>query len=60
VTAYDPERDPVRRIGRALRWVALWIGIPLVLGVFISGNIDVRALPLIGPERLTAVLFLDG
>ena len=60
MTAYDPERDPVRRIGRALRWVAIWVGIPLVLGVFISGNIDARALPLFGPERVTAVLFLDG
>jgi hypothetical protein len=60
VTAYDPERDPVRRAGRVLRWVLLWLAIPAILGVFVSGNIDVRALPLVGPERVTAVLFLDG
>jgi hypothetical protein len=60
VSAYDPERDPVRRIGRALRWATPWIIVPAILGVFISGNIDVRALPLVGPERETAVLFLDG
>jgi hypothetical protein len=60
VTAYDPERDPVRKAGRVLRWVLSWLAIPAILGVFVSGNIDVRALPLFGPERLTAVLFLDG
>jgi hypothetical protein len=60
VTAYDPERDPVRRAGRVLRWVLSWLAIPAILGVFVSGNIDVRALPLVGPERVTAVLFLDG
>lgn len=60
MSAYDPERDPVRRIGRVLRWVVPWVAIPLVLGVFVSGNIDVRAFPLVGPERVTAVLFLDG
>jgi hypothetical protein len=60
VSAYDPERDPVRRIGRALRWAAPWIILPAILGVFVAGNIDVRSLPLVGPERLTAVLFLDG
>jgi hypothetical protein len=36
------------------------VAIPAVLGVVISSNIDVRALPLIGPERVTAVLFQDG
>ena len=60
MSAYDPDRDPVRRIGRALRWTTAWILIPLVLGVFISGNIDVHSLPLIGAERVTAVLFQDG
>ena len=60
MSAYDPERDPVRRIGRALRWATPWIIVPAILGVFISGNVDVRALPLVGPERETAVLFLDG
>jgi hypothetical protein len=50
---YDPERDPVRRAGR-------WIGIPLVLGVFVSANVEARSLPLFGAERESAVLFLDG
>ena len=60
MTAYDPERDPVRRAGRILRWTVSWLAVPALLGVFVSGNIDVRALPLFGPERITAVLFLDG
>jgi hypothetical protein len=60
LSPYDPDRDPVRRIGRALRWVVPWVVIPGMLGVFASSNIDVRALPLVGPERETAVLFLDG
>ena len=57
---YDAERDPVRRLGRALRFGLPWIVAPAVLGVFVSGNIDVHALPLVGAERETAVLLLDG
>jgi hypothetical protein len=60
VSAYDPDRDPVRRLGRALRWVTAWTLAPLALGVFVSGNIDVQSLPLIGAERVHAVLLLDG
>lgn len=60
MSAHDPERDPVRRLGRALRWTVPWIAIPAILGVFISANIDVHAVPVVGPERITAVLFLDG
>src|SRR5438067_5319085 len=60
MSLYDPERDPVRIAGRWLRWGLAWIGIPLVLGVFVSANVDVRSLPLFGPERMSAVLFLDG
>lgn len=60
MSRYDPERDPVRIAGRALRWAAAWIVLPAAVGVFISGNIDVRSLPMIGPERETAVLLLDG
>jgi hypothetical protein len=60
VSKYDPERDLVRRLGRALRWSLPWIVAPAALGVFVSGDIDVHALPLIGAERETAVLFLDG
>jgi hypothetical protein len=60
MTRYEPDRDPVRVAGRALRWVASWILIPAALGVVLSGNIDVRSLPLVGTERETAVLLLDG
>ena len=57
---YDPERDRVRIAGRWLRWSLPWIVIPTLLGVLISANLDLRSLPLLGPERLSAVLFLDG
>ena len=60
MTLYDPERDRVRIAGRWLRWGLQWIGLPVVLGVFVSANADVRSLPLFGPERMSAVLFLDG
>jgi hypothetical protein len=57
---YDPERDRVRIVGRWLRWGLKWIAVPAVLGIFVSGNVDVHALPVVGPERVTAVLFQDG
>jgi hypothetical protein len=60
VSAYDPERDPVRRIGRVLRWAVPWVVVPAILGVFVSSNVDVQAMPLVGQERVTAVLLLDG
>ena len=60
MSLYDPERDPVRIAGRWLRWGLAWVGVPLLLGVYVSGNVDVRSLPLFGPERMSAVLFLDG
>jgi hypothetical protein len=60
MSLYDPERDRVRIVGRWLRWGLPWIALPLLLGVFVSANLDVRSLPLFGPERISAVLFLDG
>jgi hypothetical protein len=60
MSLYDPERDPVRRAGRWLRWGLRWVAVPAVLGVLVSANIDVRALPVVGAERKTAVVFLDG
>src|SRR2546427_2271944 len=57
---YDPERDPVRIAGRWVRWGLAWVAVPAILGVFMAGNIDVHALPIVGPERETAVLFQDG
>jgi len=60
MSLYDPERDRVRIAGRWLRWTLPWIALPLVLGVFVSANVDLRSLPLFGSERMSAVLFLDG
>lgn len=60
MSRYDPERDPVRAAGRLLRWVLPWIVLPAVVGGFVAGNVDIRSLPVVGPERLTAVLLLDG
>ena len=60
MSLYDPERDPVRIAGRWLRWGLAWVGLPLLLGVFASANVDLRSPPLFGPERMSAVLFLDG
>ena len=60
MSLYDPERDRVRIAGRWLRWVLPWVGLPLVLGIFASANLDIRSLPVFGAERISAVLFLDG
>jgi hypothetical protein len=60
MSLYDPERDRVRIAGRWLRWALPWIALPALLGVFVSANVDVRSLPVFGPERMSAVLFLDG
>lgn len=51
-----PRRDPVRLAGWWLRWAV----VPALLGVFVSGNLDFRSLPLFGKEREAAVLLLDG
>jgi hypothetical protein len=60
MSLYDPERDRVRIAGQWLRWFLRWIALPALVGVLVSGNIDLRSLPLLGSERLSAVLFLDG
>jgi len=57
---YEPERDPVRIAGRRIRWGLAWVAIPAVLGVLVSGQLDVHSLPFVGGERMSAVLFLDG
>jgi len=48
--------DPVRVVGSVFRWAL----VPAVVGVLVSANVDARALPLIGAERQSAVLLLDG
>jgi hypothetical protein len=60
MSLYDPERDRVRIAGRWLRWSLAWIAVPVLIGVFVSANVDMRSLPLFGTERMSAVLFLDG
>ncbi len=60
MSLYDPERDRVRIAGRWLRWLLPWVALPLVLGIVVSGNIDVRSLPLLGPERMSVVVLVDG
>jgi hypothetical protein len=40
--------------------MAPWVAAPAAIGIFVSGNIDVRSLPFFGLERETAVLLLDG
>jgi hypothetical protein len=60
MSLYDPERDRVRIAGHWLRWALPWLALPALLGVFIGGNVDLRSLPLVGGERLSAVLLLDG
>ena len=58
MSLYDPERDRVRIAGRWLRWAVPWVALPLLVGVFVSANVDLRSLPFVGPERMSAVLFL--
>ena len=60
MSLYDPERDRVRIAGRWLRWAVPWVALPLLAGIFVSANVDLRSLPVAGPERMSAVLFLDG
>jgi len=42
------------------RWLAAWLVLPALLGGVASASVDASAPPLVGPERLWAVLFLDG
>jgi hypothetical protein len=60
MSLYDPERDPVRIAGRWLRWALRWVVLPGTLGIWVSANIELRSPPVFGPERVSAVLFLDG
>lgn len=43
-----------------LRWWIGWVALPALLAVVVSANIDRTAPPVLGPERLSAVLVLDG
>ena len=48
--------SPLRR----LRFVAVWVLLPIVAGVLVGTSIDPTALPFSGRERLAAVFLLDG
>lgn len=37
-----------------------WIVLPAILAVFVASGLDPSALPIVGPERISAVLLLDG
>ncbi len=41
-------------------WLATRVLVPALLAVAVGANVDFTALPLISPERFTAVLLVDG
>ena len=43
-----------------LRFVLLWLALPVAAGALVATSIDARALPFSGRERLAAVFLLDG
>lgn len=43
-----------------LPWFIPWIVAPAIAGMFLAATVDVRSLPFIGTERLSAVFFTDG
>jgi hypothetical protein len=43
-----------------LRFVLLWVVLPIAAGAFVATSIDPSALPFSGRERLAAVFLLDG
>ena len=47
MSSYDPERDPVRMAGRVLRWAGPWVVLPAAIGMLVSGNIDLRSIPVV-------------
>ena len=42
------------------RWLATRVLVPALLAIVFATNVDVTALPLISPERFSAVLLVDG
>ena len=42
------------------RWLVRWAVLPALAGGAISATVDSSAPPIVGPERVSAVLFLDG
>jgi hypothetical protein len=48
------------RLPPRLRFVLLWLALPVAAGAFVATSIDPSALPFSGRERLAAVFLLDG
>jgi hypothetical protein len=42
------------------RFIAIWVIVPVLLGVIFSSAMDPRALPFTGHEQLSAVFLQDG
>jgi hypothetical protein len=43
-----------------LRFIAVWVLLPIVMGALVGTSIDATAMPFSGRERLAAVFLLDG
>ena len=48
------------RLALGRRWVVTRVVVPALLAVVVGANVDFTALPLVTPERFTAVLLVDG
>ena len=42
------------------RTVVAWVIVPAIAGLVLAGNVDRSALPVVGSERLAAVILVDG
>lgn len=43
-----------------LPWIIPWIVTPALIGIVLAAVVDVRSLPFVGTERISAVFFTDG
>jgi len=52
----------MKSAARAPDWrtVVRWVLPPAILGVLLAANVDRSSLPIVGTERLSAVILLDG
>lgn len=55
---YAELRRSVARVDRG--WLARWIGAPVLAALLLATRVDPAAAPIVGRERLSAVLLLDG
>ncbi|MEI6665724.1 MAG: hypothetical protein WCL53_06170 [Chloroflexota bacterium] len=56
--------SPAARWNRLARldrgWLLRWVALPALVGGIVSPFFDLTALPIVGPERLSAVFLTDG